>query len=204
MPDDDKTPDGKGPEGDPKVAPAFDAEALGKTISTQVATQVAEALRTAPAHDPQPKAAEPQEQDALAQVLEPYVQRGTARATLIAQMAADKADFYTASDADELALRLEYKDEVEKRALALATAGRALPREDIFKHLKGEKEEEFFEKRAKRKAKKEREAADAADHGGDGVPRVRGGDVPNFVTADAAHELQGKGKLDSFLDDKSF
>ena len=200
MVDDDKL-DEK-PKEDAKPAPAFDAEALGKTISGQVASQVAEALRLAKPDEP--TKAEPETQDALAQVLEPYVQRGTAKATLIAQMAADKADFYTASDPDELALRLEYKDEVEKRALALASAGRALPREDIFKHLKGEKEEEFFEKRSKRKARKEREAVDAADHGGDGVPRVRGGDAPSFVTSDAAYELQGKGKLDEWMGDKSF
>ena len=205
MVDDDKKTDGAQDDGKPKpeVKP-LDPEALGKAISDQVAAQVATALQTQADRPPaQPAQREPE--DALGQVIEPYVRAGSAKATLIAQLAADKADFYTVSDPDELADRLAYKEEVEKRALALASAGRALPREDIFKHLKGEKEEEFFERKTKRKALKAKRAAEeGADHGADGVPRVRGGEVPSFVDAGTAHDLQDKGKLEEFLGDKSF
>ena len=186
------------------TTPAFDAEAWSKKVAADTAAQVAQAIANQPASPArQPVAEEPR--DALADVLEPYVTRATGRSNLIAQMAADKADFYTVSDADELALRLEYKEEVEKRALNLANAGRALPREDIFKHLKGEKEDEFFEKKQKRKAAREKRALEeGADHGGDGVPRARGGGMPTYVDSSHAYELQASKKLDDFLDAKEF
>lgn len=184
---------------------ALDREALGRAISEQVSAQVAQVLQNQPPPGEPARPVQGQAVDALGEVIEPYVQRGSARATLIAQMAADKADFYTAADPDDLAERLEYKEEVEKRALALAAAGRALPREDIFKHLKGgEKFEEFAEKRSKRKAQREQRARDeGGDHGAEGAPRGREGAL-SYVTAETAHELQGKAKLDEFLNDKEF
>ena len=186
---------------DKPVAPALDAEALGKQIAAAAQQAVAQALQAAP----QEQSVVEQPRDALADVLEPYVTRSTNRAELIARMASDKADFYTVSDPEELALRLEYKAEIEKRALAMASGGRPLPREDIFKHLKGEKEDEFFEKKSKRKQAREKRALeDAQDHGGDGMPRTRNGNQPTYVDADQAHTMQGSGKLETFLDDKSF
>lgn len=198
MPDETPTPDAAPP------VPAFDAEAWSKKVAADTAAQVATAIANQPALQARPPVQE-EPRDALADVLEPYVTRATGRSNLIAQMAADKADFYTGADGDELALRLEYKEEVEKRALGLANSGRALPREDIFRHLKGEKEDEFFEKRMKRKALREKRALEeGADHGGDGVPRPRGGGMPTYVDAAHAYELQGDNKLDKFLDAKEF
>ena len=188
----------------PKVeAPQFDAAALGKQISDSVAQQVAETLKHQPT--PQPHVAQPAEpEDALAAVIEPYIRAGTAKANLIAQMASDKADFYTHSDPDELEDRLAYKEEIEKRTLGMASMGRALPREDIYRHLKGEKFNEFVEKSTKRKQKREERARnEGQDYAGDGMPRVRH-TGETYVDVSAAHDLQGKGKLDEFLNDKSF
>lgn len=199
MPDDVKPDDQKPAE------TTLDPKALGDQISAQVAASVADALRNQPAAQT-PVATDPtQPEDALAIVLEPYVTKATRGASLIAQMAADKADFYAVADPDELEERLAHKDEVEKRAIALASQGRALPREDIFKHLKGEKFNEFAEKAQVRKKKREdRARAEGEDHAGDGVPRVRGGGMPEMVTATAAYDLQEKGKLDEFLGGKEF
>ena len=199
MADDDKVVE------DPKepVTPPFDAAAIGKQAADAAMAQVRATLEAQPREPVQEPVHQPV--DALESVLEPYVQRGAARATLIAQMAADKADFYTVADADELEDRIAHKDEVEKRALALATQGRALPREDIYKHLKGEKFDEFVERRTKRKAlREERARNEGGDHGGDGIPRSRGGDSPAYISADRALELQGKGKLDESLEGKEF
>ena len=183
----------------------LDTKALGEAISSQVAASVKEALQNAPAREPahrEPEVAQPQ--DALEAVLEPYLAKGSARATLIAQLAADKADFYTMADTNELEDRIAYKDEVEKRTLTMAQAGRPLPRLDIFRHLKGEKEDEFFERRNKKRAKlEERARQEGLDHGSDGVPRQRGGE-PAFVDSDHAYKLQGEGKLDTMLGDKQF
>lgn len=200
MPDDDVKPEEKPAAA---AAPALDPEALGRTISEQVAAQVANALANQPGPAAPTVPAGPT--DALEEVIAPYVQRGQARTILIAQLAADKADFYTEADPDELAERIAHKDEVEKRTMALAQGGRPWPRLDVYRHLKGEKETEFAETRAKRKAAREKRALEeGGDHGADGVPRTRGGDFPALVTAEAAHDLQGKGKLDEFLGDKSF
>lgn len=189
---DDKQPD----------SPAFDAAAIGKQAADAAVAQVKATLEAQP-H--QPESAVVQEpQDALAAVLEPYVTRATNRSTLIAQMAADKADFYTVSDPDELEDRIFYKDEIEKRALGLAQSGRALPREDILKHLKGEKFEEVEKRRSVRRAKREERARqEGGDEGSGGSPRPRGGGETH-VTVDRAYGLQGEGKLDEFLDSKEF
>lgn len=203
MPDEDAAQDEQQPTSPASpAASALDPEALAKAVSEQTARQVAEAL----AHQPtaQPPAGQPVS-DPLGEVIAPYVQAGTSRAALIAQLAADKADFYAVSDPDELADRLAHKDEVEKRSLALAQAGRALPREDIYKHLKGEKFEEFAESRAKRRAAREKRAqAEGTDFTGSGAARDRNAGIPAFVGADEAYSLQSQGKLEEALEGKSF
>lgn len=200
MADDDKTPE----EGAP-TPPAFDAKALGDQISTQVAAGVAEALKNQPQRAPQPQYQPPAEpEDALASVIEPYIARGTARANLIAQLASDKADFYTPSDADELEDRLAFKDEIEKRALGLAQMGKALPREDIYKHLKGEKFSEFVERSTTRtKKRQDRARQEGGDDGQGGIPQGRGGQQ-GHLSVDRAYTLSGEGKLEKELEDKAF
>lgn len=199
MPDEDEKVEEKKPEA--PVVPAFNAEEFGKQIAAQTAQQVAQALQSQPQGEPAPAVSE----DALEQVLSPYINRATGKAALIAQLAADKADFYTVADPDELEDRISLKDEIERRTLALAQAGRAMPRKDIYDHLKGgEKFDEFADKKAKRKAAREKRALEeGADHGGEGAPRFRGGE-PAYVTVEHAHDLQGKGKLDEFLNEKHF
>lgn len=204
MADEDKAPETveapKAPE-----TPAFDAKAVGQQVAESVRAGMAEFLQNQPQYPaPQPPAQPQQAEDALGQVLEPYLRSAGNKATLIAQMAADKADFYAVGDADELEDRLAFKDEIEKRAVALASQGRALPREDIFKHLKGERFGEFVEKAQKRKTRREdRARQEGGDHGDLGVPRERGA-IPSYLSSDEAYGLQGKGKLEEFLGDKAF
>ena len=182
-------------------APAFDAEALGKQISDAVRGQVKQALDE---HQPAPYQPPVQHQptDALEEVMAPYINKQTGRATLIAMLAADKADFYAVEDVEVLAERLHFKEEIEKRSLNYANGGRPMTRQDIFNHLKGEEEAKVQEFRSKRrKAREDRVAQEAEDHGGGAIPRD--GQV-KLVTADHAYELQGAGKLDSALEDKAF
>lgn len=183
----------------PPVAPAFDAEALGKTISDAVATQVKTALAEVPqAREPEVH----QPTDALEEVLQPYVTKATNRATMIALLAADKADFYAVDDPEVLAERLHFKDEIEKRTMGLAQTGRALPRKDVFAHLKGEEEAKIQEFRGKRRKAREDAARGAEDFGGGPMPREGG--LPRVLSADHAYELQGAGKLDEALAGKEF
>lgn len=208
MPDDDKTPEEK--------APAFNAEEVASKAAKAAAEQVAATLAQRDAADReqaalaegerQRRAAEAvQPQDALEQVLEPYVTKRTSRAELIAMLAADKADFYTVDDPDELSDRIGLKAEIEKRADALARGGRPIARKDIYDHLRGgEKFEEFAEKRATRKAKRDQMARDAQDHAADGVPHGKSDGGPSYVDENAAYDMQDKGKLEGFLGDKRF
>ena len=128
-------------------APALDAEALGKQIAEAARGAVREAIANQPAAQPHVD----QAVDALEEVIAPYVQKATSRANLVAALAADKADFYAIDDPEDLAERLHFKEEIEKRALGMAQAGRALPRLDIFRHLKGEQEVKVQEFRGKRR-----------------------------------------------------
>lgn len=181
--------------------PTFDAEAMGKQIADAVRGQVKAALDE---HQPAPPYQPPVQQptDALEEVLAPYVSKQANRATLIAMLAADKADFYAVEDTEVLAERLHFKEEIEKRSMNYAQGGRPMTRADIFNHLKGEEETKVSEFRGKRrKAREDRVHAEGEDMGGGAMPRQ--GEV-RLVTADQAYALQSEGKLDSSLDDKSF
>lgn len=181
------------------AAPAFDAEALGRTIAEASRAAIKDGLaEAAAAHAPQPVQAEP---DALESVIAPYVNKRTSQAMLVAQLAADKADFYAIDDSEGLAERLHFRDEIEKRAMDLARNGRPLPRVDIFNHLKGEQEEKVTEFRQKRrKAREDRVQTDGQDFGGGSMPR----DSVKTVSGEQAYALQSEGKLEGFLDDKAF
>lgn len=182
------------------AAPAFDAEALGRQIAEASRAAIKDGLaEAAAAHAPAQVPV--QETDALEAVIAPYVNKRAGQAMLVAQLAADKADFYSIDDADGLAERLHFKEEIEKRALDLARNGRPLPRADIFNHLKGEQEDKVQEFRGKRrKAREDRVRESGQDLGGGSLPREN----VRVVSAEQAHELQGTGKLDEFLGDKSF
>ena len=197
MADDDKVQDGSEPKVEdkkPDVAP-FDANALGVTVANAAQAAVRDAL--ASAAQPAPPV------DALEELVAPIVRKHAGGAHLVAELAADKADFYTTEDAEDLALRFHFKDEIEKRAMGLASNRRAMPRLDIYNHLKGEQESKVTEFRQKRrKSREDRARADAEDHGGSGGSREGG--FPKSVSVDQAHDLQGSGKLDEFLGDKSF
>ena len=178
------------------AAPVIDAEAIGR----RAAESASQAVRDILGRQAEPAPAV----DALEEVVAPYVDKRVGRGILIAQMAADKADFYSVDDPEELALRQNLREEVEKRALALANNGRAMPRQDIYNHLKGEKETEVSEFRQKgRKIREDRARNEAGDEGGMGGG-PRGSGMPRHVSVDQAHDLQGTGKLDEFLGDKSF
>ena len=192
MPDEVKTDEEK-----PVVAPApvLDAEALGKQIAEAARGAVREAIANQPAER------EPQPVDALEEVIAPYVQKATGRANLLAALAADKADFYTIEDAEDLAERLHFKEEIEKRTLGNASVGRALPRIEVFRHLKGEQEAKVAEFRGKRKkAREDRVRNEGQDEGGGALPR----EGVRHITVDHAYDLQAQGKLDESLADKAF
>ena len=179
---------------------ALDPEVLGK----QIAQAAQDAVRSFVSQNPQDQTREPAAPvDALEEVVGPIVDRRAGRATLIAQLAADKADFYAIEDTEELALRLHFKEEVEKRSMGLAQQGHALPRIDILRHLKGEQEDKLGEFRQKRrKIREDRVRSEGGDEGGGAIPREGG--MPRSVTGDAAYGLQAEGKLETFLGDKEF
>ncbi len=184
------------------AAPAFDAVAMGKIVADAARDAVKANLDANP--PPVVRTAEPlaESADALEQVLAPYINKRANAGILIAQLAADKADFYSEADPEVLSERLHFKDEVEKRALGLAQAGRALPRMDIFNHLKGEQETKVSDFRgARKKAREDRVRLEGGDHGG-GAPSRDG--APRLVTAEHAYDLQSTGKLDEALSDKAF
>ena len=195
MADEPEVPETPEPPAAP-AAPAIDPEVLG----SQIARAAQAAVRDAIAQSQQA----PPPVDALEEIVAPIVSKHAGRAALVAQLAADKADFYAIEDAEDLALRLHFKDEIEKTSLALASNGRALPRVDIFKHLKGDQETKVAEFRQKRrKARDDRAQTEAGDYGSGGGGSHEPG-MPKFVTKDTAYELQGSGKLDEFLGGKEF
>ena len=184
------------------VVPTLDMDALGKVIGEQVQRGMATALAQPRAVE-EPAAPAPEE-DAFESVVNPVIDkrvgRALAQSNFAAQAAADRADFYTVSDADELAERIEYKDEVEKRFTVLARAGHAMPREDILKHLRGEKLDEFATKRAARRKTREDAARDLTDV--EGGPRPRGSQQD--FTVERAYTLSSEDKLSKVLEDKMF
>ena len=204
MADDDvKEPAGEGGDGagdsTPKTpdTPSFDAAALGKQISDQVAQGLAQVIQRQQVPQQAPQ------QDALEEVIQPYIHRAAGPAMVAAQLAADKADFYLVADEDERANRLELRDEIEKRVANLLAAGRPLPRQDIYDHLRGgEKFQEFAEKWAKRKARTADRAAGDADYAGHGSRPASRGQVT--LDRDRAYALAESGKLDAELEGKAF
>lgn len=184
----------------PAAAPALDMDALGKVVGDQVRAGMQQVLAAQP-----PREEAVVEPDAFESVVNPVIDKrvgkALAQANFAAQASADRADFYTTSDPDELAERIEYKEEIEKRFDAMARVGRAMPRVDLLNHLRGEKLDEFTSKRTKRKAAREDAARDLQDV--DGAVRQRGGQ--HFeLTADRAYSLQAEDKLDKTLDGKAF
>ena len=185
------------------AVPALDMDALGKVIGEQVqkgmATVLAQPRQVEELVVPAP------EEDAFESVVNPVIDKrvgkAIAQSQFAAQAAADRADFYTISDADELAERMEHKDEVEKRFTVLARSGHAMPREDILKHLRGEKLDEFAAKRATRRKVREDAARDLTDV--DGALRPRGGQSQDF-TVERAYTLASEDKLSKVLEDKMF
>lgn len=183
----------------PEAPKPFDAEAFGKQVMEQTAQQVAAAL----ARGQEPPPATPQvPQDALAEIIAPYARQASARAELMAALASDKADFYTSGDPDDLAERLELKEEIERRSDVLARAGRALPRVDIMRHLIGEKAEEVVKKRQERRAKRAAPAYDAQDLAADGVSNRPG--PSSTLTMERAWDLASEDKLEKALENKAF
>lgn len=177
------------------VVPALDPKALGDQVSRAAQDAVRAALQAQPRQD------EPV--DALEEIVAPIVNKRTGAAVLMAQLAADQVDFYTVDDPEELALRLHFKEEIERRSVGLASNRRAMPRVDLYNHLKGEKEQEVADFRAKRrKVRENRARMEAGDEGGGAIPREGG--MPRAASREEAYGLQADGKLDEFLSQKEF
>lgn len=194
---------------EPAVAdkPALDADALGVKIGAEVQRNMQVWLANAVKE--QPVRAEPEPLDALEQVVSPVIHKTVGphvqAATLIAASAADKADFYTVNDAEELSERNDSREEVERRFEALARVGRATPRIDIWHHLKGEQDKQFAERRRKKAEERQKARDEALDV--EGVPRAKGS-APKGVpqTADEAYAVSqsGEGALDKKLEGVTF
>lgn len=208
MADEDKV-EGKEPE-KPVVdaKPTLDVDAIAQKAAQAATAGMVTWLREQQTQVPPPA----REEDALEQVMGPYIDKRVggrvAQASLAAEAAADKADFYTVNDQEELADRSESKVEVERRFNALLAAGRPTPRGDIWNHLKGEQEKERSEKRRKKSEAREAARLEAGDEGALGAPRVRG-DVPKGVpgSSDAAYSLlesKGSEGLDKALEGTAF
>lgn len=124
--------------------PAIDMDALANKMSERLRGDMAEFLKR---DEPEPLVQQPEPlRDPLGDLIRQSVAPDLRAATLKAEAAEDKADFYlTNSDAGE------YRGEIEKTFNNLVKNGRPLPRADIWSWYQGQHMDVFVEKADKRK-----------------------------------------------------
>lgn len=121
----------------------------------------------------QPQAQRQTEQDIakqqMADLINPFVEPGINQAKFAAADSNDRVDFYVGADADTLS----YKDEVEKQFKLLSDQGRALPRKEILRYLRGKEydtdPDAFTAKALERKKQQVAYAEYGADIGHGGI-----------------------------------
>ncbi len=105
----------------------------------------------------------------MADLINPFVEPSINQAKFAAADSNDRVDFYVGADSDVLS----YKDEVEKQFKLLSDQGRALPRKEILRYLRGKEfetdPEAFTAKQLERKKRQVEYAEYGADIGHGGV-----------------------------------
>ena len=148
-------------------------EDIENRLAEMMKSQIEEAMasRNVPTSDP-PKDSAPDPDDEVRKALSPFIQPGLDDAKFRGDDAKDFASFYLGNpDASSI------KDEVEKRFIALAQAGRPTTRDDIYKHIKGQEyvndPNAFIDKEVERRQKELERINSNADMGlGSLQPRI--------------------------------